>query len=568
MLRPSGDLSRKLVSNLGLFSCLLLIYSVMGLFVIYPMGKVFYDSFLVQGSFSLANYLEFFTTSFYQSCFVNSLLLSLVCVVTSSLVGVPLAYVLTRYEIRGRDFFRTLATMPLILPPFVGAMSFIFLLGRAGTLNLILIDWLGIIKEPINFIYGVHGIIFVETFHLYPLIFLNSAAALSKIDRSLEESSELLGATPFRRFMTVTLRLVTPGYAAGAFLVFVWAFSDFGTPVVLRQYEYLGPQAYLSIVQFVDQRLLRMGLVMTVVMAAFALVSLVIVRRYVAVREYASLTLPTPVESIQVKGLKSHLSILFVSVVMFLSLLPHFGVTIASLGKAWMITPFPTEYTLEYFRKVTIDLPMYIQNSFVFCTIAVIVNAGLGLLIAYVLARSRFPGKDLIDSLVTLILAVPGTVIGIAYLRAFHAPLPLIGISLTQGWLIMVVVLAIRRLPYVVRSVYAALLQIHVSLEEASLVLGGNKIRTFIKITTPLIARGLLVGSIISFTTAMQELSSTAFLYRPGWETMPLGIFIYYLTGGMNEASALGVLLILVVAISVGLANRLVGAKMGAAFGG
>jgi len=540
----------------------------MGLFVIYPMGKVFYDSFLVQGSFSLANYLEFFTTSFYQSCFVNSLLLSLVCVVTSSLVGVPLAYVLTRYEIRGRDFFRTLATMPLILPPFVGAMSFIFLLGRAGTLNLILIDWLGIIKEPINFIYGVHGIIFVETFHLYPLIFLNSAAALSKIDRSLEESSELLGATPFRRFMTVTLRLVTPGYAAGAFLVFVWAFSDFGTPVVLRQYEYLGPQAYLSIVQFVDQRLLRMGLVMTVVMAAFALVSLVIVRRYVAVREYASLTLPTPVESIQVKGLKSHLSILFVSVVMFLSLLPHFGVTIASLGKAWMITPFPTEYTLEYFRKVTIDLPMYIQNSFVFCTIAVIVNAGLGLLIAYVLARSRFPGKDLIDSLVTLILAVPGTVIGIAYLRAFHAPLPLIGISLTQGWLIMVVVLAIRRLPYVVRSVYAALLQIHVSLEEASLVLGGNKIRTFIKITTPLIARGLLVGSIISFTTAMQELSSTAFLYRPGWETMPLGIFIYYLTGGMNEASALGVLLILVVAISVGLANRLVGAKMGAAFGG
>jgi len=185
-----------------------------------------------------------------------------------------------------------------------------------------------------------------------------------------------------------------------------------------------------------------------------------------------------------------------------------------------------------------------------------------------VLARSRFPGKDLIDSLVTLILAVPGTVIGIAYLRAFHAPLPLIGISLTQGWLIMVVVLAIRRLPYVVRSVYAALLQIHVSLEEASLVLGGNKIRTFIKITTPLIARGLLVGSIISFTTAMQELSSTAFLYRPGWETMPLGIFIYYLTGGMNEASALGVLLILVVAISVGLANRLVGAKMGAAFGG
>jgi iron(III) transport system permease protein len=233
-----------------------------------------------------------------------------------------------------------------------------------------------------------------------------------------------------------------------------------------------------------------------------------------------------------------------------------------------MITPFPTEYTLEYFKKVTIDLPMYIQNSFVFCTIAVLLNAGLGLLIAYVLARSKFPGKDLIDSLVTLLLAVPGTVIGIAYLRAFHAPLPLLGISLTQSWAIMVAVLAIRRLPYVVRSVYATLLQIHVSLEEASLVLGGDKVRTFLKITTPLIARGLLAGSIISFTTAMQELTSTAFLYRPGWETMPLGIFIYYLTGGMNEASALGVLLILVVAVSIGLANRLVGAKMGAAFGG
>jgi iron(III) transport system permease protein len=479
-----------------------------------------------------------------------------------------LAYILTRYEIRGRSTFRILATIPLILPPFVGAMSFIFLLGNAGTLNLILIDWLGIMRQPINFIYGAHGILFVETFHLYPLIFLNSAAALSKIDKSLEESSELLGATPLRRFATVTLRLMTPGYAAGAFLVFVWAFSDFGTPVVLRQYEYLGPQAYLSIVQFIDQRLLRMGLVMTVVMAAFALVSLILVRRYIAVREYASLTLPTPVEARPVKGLKNHLSMLFVVAVMFFSLLPHAGVTIASLGKAWMITPFPTEYTLEYFKKVTIDLPMYIQNSFVFCTIAVLINAGLGLLIAYVLARSKFPGKDIIDSLVTMILAVPGTVIGIAYLRAFHAPLPLIGISLTQGWGIMVAVLAVRRLPYVVRSVYATLLQVHVSLEEASLVLGGNKLRTFARITVPLVSRGLVAGSIISFTTAMQELSSTAFLYKPGWETMPLGIFIYYLTGGMAEASALGVLLIVIVAVSVGVANRLVGAKMGAAFGG
>jgi iron(III) transport system permease protein len=543
-----------------------LIWLFLIVFLVYPLGRIFYDAFTDEaGRFTAAHFVAFAHDDFYLRSLANSLLLGLGTVGCSSVLGFAIAFLLVRYDFAGRNLFSYLTLIPIISPPLVGVLGFTFILGRAGTVNVLLMDWLDLVK-PINFVYGIHGVLLVETLHLFPMIALNVVDALGKIDPALEEAAESVGARGWRKFRTITLPLTTPGYVAGALLVFIWTFSDFATPLVLGVHDLMASQAYLNIVQFVDRRLFRMGIVISALMVLLALVFLLAARHYVAIKDYSSLSY-SRIRRRRLGPLGQAAAIGFLSLVMLLSFIPYLGVALASVGRGWSLTPFPVHYTLHYFERVIVETPKYILNSLVYSGIAVALCIVVGVPIAWLLARTRVPGRDTLDALNTLILAIPGTAIGIAYIRAFHVEVPGFDRALTSFWVIIPIVLAVRRLPYTVRGTYASLLLVHRSMEAAAASVGAPGLRAFRDVTLPLIWRGVLVGSLFSFMTSLQEASAVLFLSLGGWETITVGIFSFYIAGSASEAAALGVILIVVAGVSLVLINRIAGTRMGGMFG-
>jgi iron(III) transport system permease protein len=560
--QPAMPRVGRLVPALGV----VVIWLFLLVFLVYPLLRIAYDAFSDDsGRLTLANFAAFFGDTYYLRSLGNSLLLGLGTVVTTSVLGFAVAFLLVRCDFAGRNLFSYLTLIPIISPPLVGVLGFTFIMGRAGTVNVLLEDWFGLAR-PVNFVYGLHGVLLVETLHLFPMITLNVVDALAKIDPALEEAAESVGSRGWKKLVTITLPLTTPGYVAGALLVFIWTFSDFATPLVLGVHDLLASQAYLNIVQFVDRRLFRMGIVISALMVALALVFLVAARRYVAIKDYSSLSY-SKIARRRLTPLQETGAIAFLSFVMLMSFVPYLGVGLASVGKGWSLTPFPLRYTLGYFERVIVETPKYIVNSFLYSGLAVLLCIVVGVPIAWILARTRLPGRDTLDGLNTLILAIPGTAIGIAYIRAFHFDLPLVGRGLTSLWIILPLVLAIRRLPYTVRGSYASLLLVHRSMEEAAESVGARGWRSFSDVTLPLIWRGVLVGSLFSFMTSLQEASAVLFLSLGGWETITVGIFSFYIAGSANEAAALGVVLIVVAAVSVAVINRIAGTRMGGMFG-
>src|SRR5438128_10144410 len=538
------------------------IWIFLGVFLVYPLARIFYDAFSDDaGRLTVRHFVDFATDGFYRRSLWNSLVLGLGTVAATSVLGFAIAMLLVRYDFVGRSLFSNLTLIPIVAPPLVGVLGFTFILGRAGTVNVLLMDWFGLLT-PINFVYGVHGVLLVETLHLFPMITLNVVDALAKIDPALEEAAESVGAPGWWKLATITLPLTTPGYVAGALLVFIWTFSDFATPLVLGVHDLLAAQAYLNIVQFVDRRLFRMGIVISAFMVLLAVVFLVAARRYVANKDYSSLSY-SKVARRRLSPLAQMGAVAFLSVVMLLSFIPYLGVFFASVGRGWSLTPFPVRYTLVYFERVIVETPKYVVNSFLYSGLAVVLCVAVGVPIAWILARTRLPGRDALDGINTLILAIPGTAIGIAYIRAFRFDVPGVGYGLTSLWIVLPLVLAIRRLPYTVRGSFSSLLLVHRSMEEAAQSVGASKLQTFRDVTLPLVWKGILVGSLFAFIMSIQEASATLFLTLAGWEMIPFGIFTFYIAGSSSEAAALGFILIVVTALSLLVVNKVAGTKMG-----
>jgi iron(III) transport system permease protein len=542
------------------------LYAFLFLFIVFPLWRLFVDAVSTEdGRFTLAYLADFASDGFYRRALMNSLWVSGGTVLGCVVIGFLAAFLLVRYDFPGRGVFSYLTILPIIMPPLVGIMGLVFVLGRAGTVNVILMDYFGLTR-PVNFIYGWHGVLLAMILHYFPLITLNVVDGLSKLDRSLEEAAEAVGSRGLRKIRDITIPLVTPGFISGATLVFILAFADFATPLVVGMQDLIASQAYLNIVQFVDRRLFKMGIVIGALMASMAIVFLLIARRIVSLREYAVVSYQA-VERRPLRGIARVLAPAFFVVVLTLAFLPYLGVTMAAFGKAWSLTPFPTRLTLSHLDQVLHLTPIYVINTLRWSALAVLIILLVGVPIGWVLARSALPGRGLMDSIVTLILALPGTAIGIAYIRAFHFPLPGIGLVLSRMWIIMPLVLAVRRMPYTVRATYASLLGLHRSMEESAASVGASGLRTFFDITLPLIWRGVLAGALFSLMFALQEAAATILIVLPGWETMTVGIFTFYTSGTIGQAAALGFVLIVLCAITLYVVYRLTGARMGGLFG-
>jgi len=543
-----------------------LIWLFLGVFLVYPLTRIFYDAVTDEtGRITLANFSAFFNDGFYLRALWKSLVLGLATVVASSVIGIAVAFLLVRYDFPGRRLFSYLTLIPIISPPLVGTLGFTFILGRAGSINVLLMDIFDMLK-PINFLYGIHGVVLVETLHLFPMITLNVVDALGKIDPALEEAAESVGARGWRKFRTVTLPLMTPGYVAGALLVFIWTFSDFATPLILGVQDLLAAQAYLNIVQFVDRRIFRMGIVISALMVLLAIVFLLVARRWVGLKDYSTLSYSV-IARRRLSGPRAGGAVGFLSFVMLLSFIPYVGVALAACSRGWSLTPLPLAYTLQHFERVIVETPKYIVNSFLYSGLAVVLCIAVGVPIAWILGRSTMRGRGALDSINTLILAVPGTALGIAYIRAFHFDLPGFDRGLTSFWIVMPLILAVRRLPYTVRGAFSSLLLVHRSMEEAAASVGASGGRAFRDVTLPLIWKGIVVGGLFSFMTSLQEASAVLFLALGGWEMITNGIFAFYIAGSSSEAAALGVILIAVAAVSVVIINRLAAGRMGGVFG-
>jgi iron(III) transport system permease protein len=484
-------------------------------------------------------------------------------VVFSGLISLPLAYIIARYEFRGKILLQTAATLPLVIPPFVGAVALQLILGRSGMVNLLLMRWF---DTTVPFMEGLTGVVLVQTLHFFPFILLNTVVSLSNIDPSMEEMAQNMGCHGFRLFRRITLPLMLPGFVAGSLLTFIRAIDDLGTPLMLNYKNLLAPQAYLRITTVgmddVD------GYVVCVVLVVLSLVSLFAARKYLGLTEYATVQRSAPLRR-HLQGKKLFLVWLLCGAILGISLLPHIGILLLSFSKVWSFTLLPTTFTLGNFTEILFRAPHFIKNTLLYTLLAAGFDIILGAAIAFLLLRSRLAGRNLLDAIATLPLAIPGVVLAVGYLRVFHGwDFPGLGAPLTSSWVILVIAYTMRRLPYTVRASYAALQQVHISLEESAQSLGANRLHTFAKITLPMITGGLVAGGLIGFVTSCVELSSTIMLV-PRIELGPIsyGIYIYMQSPlGRGAGAALGVVAILLVSLGTYLTHRFFGGRAGNAF--
>jgi iron(III) transport system permease protein len=522
---------------------LLLALAVIALLLIWPLAGVFTASITDNetGALTLANYGQILSYPYYLRGLRNSLIVGFGGMAGAVLLGVPLAYLTTRFTIRGRDLIATLAVLALVSPPFIGAYAWIMMLGRAGWMRAGL-EAFGI---ELPSIYGPFGILLVFTLKLYPFVFLLTAGALGAINRSLEEAAESLGAGTWRRFFTVTLPLVFPAVTSGALLAFVLSLADFGTPsIVGGDFRVLATMAYQL---FASEMGGNPGLAATVSIILITVsMAVVALQRWAVRRRHIAGALMRRPERERLTGIRSLLAHLVCYLIVILSSLPSLVVIYTSFRKT-SGPVFQPGFGLESYRRILSDVPHVISNSFLFSLTAVALIVALGTLVGYLLARRESAVTGALDSTLMIPYIVPGVVLGLGFVVAFNQP-PLL---LTGTSLIIILILFIRRLPYAVRSSTSILRQIKGSIEEAAISLGAPPGRAFLRVTLPLMLPGVVAGALLSFITAINELSSTLVLYVGRTMTMPVRIYLSVLDGEFGTAAALSTILLVTTGLAV-----------------
>lgn len=528
-------------------------------FLVLPVIQVIYVAFLdaQTGTMTLQNFRDFFNTSLFRESFVNSFYVSAMSVVFATIIALPLAYITTRFNFAGTAIIQSLGFIPLIMPPFVGAVAMSLLFGRNGSVNLLLDQYFGF-KVP--FMEGLNGVIFVQSIHYFPFILINLSASLRNIDRSMEEAAQNLGSSGMRMFRRIVFPLAMPGYLAGAALVFIKVFDDLGTPLLLNVNTMLAPQAYLRItgVGINDP----MGYVISFILVAFSIFALWASFLFMRGKDYA--TVQKGGGGLSKRDLAPREKLVAWAVILFilaLVLAPHFGLMLLAFGTIWSFSPLPDGFTLQHFETVFTQSSQYIWNTILYAGSAAVIDVILGVAIAYIVLRTGLIGRKWLDYMATAALAVPGVVLGIGYLRMFHGVQLPFGLGqMSSFWGLIIVALAVRRLPYALRACMAALQQVALSLEEAAESLGANKSSTVRRIVVPLMTGGILAGFVTSFATAAVELSATIMLVgRASDAPLAYGIYLYMQSpAGRGAGAALGILAVVIVALGTYLSQRII----------
>jgi len=587
---------------------LILLAGFFGLFLFYPLMILLGGAFFVetvhggdvQRQFSLAYFGLIFETPFYRECFGNSLLIATWTTLLCLVISIPLAQLFTRFRFPAKTFLSALLLLPLILPPFVGAIGLKQFFSRYGSLNLLLAK-IGIVdlQAPPDWFGsgGFAGIILLNTLHLYPIMFLSVQAALANLDPALRDAARNLGASGFRVFRTVTLPLAIPGVFAGSSIVFISAFTDLGVPLIF-EFQTTVPTQIFNLVTEADNPIGYALVVLTLLLVAL----LFAIGKKWGDGQFAMFSRSaTQTEQNRLSPLMSSLAIIGISGLIGISVLPHLSVILQSFSAKWFFSVLPTEWTTEFYGEIfSLDLTRTsIRNSLLYASASAFLDLVLGLAIAWLLARQTFRGRDWLDVIAMLPLALPGLVLAFAYFAAFTRPIidpdwltnafVILGFESTPAtveWLngslirifdprdnpilLIVIAYSIHRLPFIVRVAYAGFQQLSVSLEEASANLGASPLRTVFKIVLPLISANLIAGSILTFAFAMLDVS-TGMLLAQEDQFFPITKAIYGLLMRITPtapaiACALGVLAMILLALCFFFASKLLGQRMGQLF--
>lgn len=522
----------------------LVVVVVMLLFLIYPFGTLVTRSFFSNKTegFTLENYIKFFSKKYYYTTLGRSLFVSIVTTCTTLIIGVPMAYIMSRYNIIAKKYLHILIIMSLMSPPFIGAYSWIMLFGRAGIVTKFFETALGIVLPSI---YGKLGIILVFTFKLFPYVYLYTQGAMGSIDSSLEEAAENLGSSKLRRLLTVTIPVVLPSIAAGGIMVFMTSLADFGTPMLIGEgYIVLPVLVYNEYMSEMGGNA-HLASALSVIVVLCSTCVLLLQKYYVARKNYVMTALRPPKE-MEVHGLKRILMTAFVMLITFIGIMPQIVVVVSSFIKA-DFTGFVGGFSLDNYTTIIRRLGTNIRNTFVFSSIAIVIIILIGVLISYIIVRQKGFTAQLMDLLIMFPYVIPGAVLGISLIVAFNKP-PMI-LTGTAG--IMVIAFVVRKLPYTVRSGSAFLQQMDKSVEEASINLGVSPMKTFFKVTARLMMPGVLSGAILSWITCINELSSSVMLYGGKTSTISVAIYTEVVRNSLGTAAALASILTISTVISL-----------------
>ena len=520
-----------------------MVIASMCLFIVYPFYTIVTKSIFsdkVEGV-TLYNFIRFFTKEYYYQPLIRSIVVCSTTVLTSLLIGVPIAYVLTRYNVPGKTLVHILIIMSLMSPPFIGAYSWIILAGRQGIVTK-MFKALGLGAPTI---YGKGGIIFVFTLHLFPYIYLYTSGAMNSIDSSLEEAAENLGMSKLKRIWTVTLPVVLPSILAGCVMVFMTCLADFGTPMLMGEGYTVLPVLVYNEYMSESATNPYMASALSVIIVSCSLLVLLFQKLVIDKRNYMMSSLRPPQET-KLHGWKRFAVSLPIYIVVFLAFLPQIVVICQSFIERSFSGMFKG-ISLKNYEFISAKLANNIKNTYLFSLVAIVFIIFVGILVSYVLVRKKGKVATIIDTLIMFPYVIPGSVLGIGLIIAFNRkPMVLVGTSA-----IMIISYVIRKLPYTVRSGTAFLYQMDPFVEEASINLGVSPLKTFFTVTARMMLPGVMSGAVLSWITCINELSSSIMLYSG--KTSTIAIAIYQEVTHMNDgpASALATILTVTTIISL-----------------
>lgn len=523
-------------------------------FLVYPLFSLFASSFMdpESGNLTLSHYAQFFRKKYYYRALFNSMSVTLCVTVLAVLIGAPMAYLTSAFNIRGKKLLDVLIIVSMLSPPFIGAYSWILLGGRSGLITTFFAEHLGI-RMPT--IYGFSGILLVLTLKLYPFVYLYVSGALKSIDISLSEAAESLGCDPVKKVFTIVLPLITPTVLAGALLVFMNALADFGTPMLIGEGFVVMPVLIYS--EFVSEMGGQANFAAALAAIMVVLTCLIFLgQKYVVNKKSFTMSALRPMKPKDLSAVPSGFAHVFIYGLVFLSIIPQITVVYTSFMKTTGVM-FAPGFSLESYRIIFSKLGTAITNTYVFGLIAIAIIVLLGMSIAYLATRRRNLITSIIDTFTMFPYIIPGSVLGITLLLAFNKP-PLI---LSGTAAIIILAFVVRRLPYTLRSSAAILYQISPSVEEASISLGCSPMKTFFKITAVMMLPGVLAGAILSWITVINELSASVILYTGGTRTMSVSIYTEVIRASYGTAAALSSILTVTTIISLLIFFKLSGSK-------
>lgn len=548
----------------------LLVFAVpmifLAIFLLYPMASTLVRAFMAPAEdlafhgFSLEGFKQFFTSNLYKKSLANSFIVSISVTVLTILIGVPMGYIVARVKIPCKNLILSLGILPIIMPSFVGAFTWVILLGKNGIVRY----FLNLILSPFNVevpsIYGMFGMILCMTLTYYPFVFQLSYGAFASANALLEESAMLMGAGKGRIMRTITFPLILPSLGAAALLVFVRAIGNFGIPAIIGGNNYVLP----TLIYFEVNGFWNINGASSIAVVNVLITALVLwFQKYIVSKhEYETISAThSEIKQHESKGARIAGTI-YCLIILVVSLLPQITIIIMSFFHKW-VGLFPEGFTLDNYARIPRYSSHELFNSFYLSILATILCAILGSIVAYITERKKPKGAALLDLSVMAPFILPGTVVSIALLSAFSGSS---AIRLTGTYTIIVISYMIRRTPYVYRSVSASLTQLNPSLEEASTIAGATWFYTFRKVSVPLIMPAIISGSILTLTTLLQELSTTILLYSGNTRTVPIQIYGAVQDGKLGQASALSVVLLVVVFAIVYIMNRKQGKGISSAF--